>query len=109
VEAGHLFGSSLPSTPFQSSRTEFLDANMVLAKFLFFSLLIVVIPLSTLYSGSQGAFDALLQPFFGATVLEANRLVLAGLLAVAAVNLVLVLFVISAWQEKVPPSNHKQD
>lgn len=81
----------------------------VLTKLVVFSLLMVALPLGTFFSANQGAWDALLRPLVGSQVLEANRLLLAGGLAVAAVNLVLVSFVVSAWREKLPPSNHKED
>ena len=81
----------------------------VLSKLVFFSLLIAVVPLGTLYSGNAGLFDPILLPVVGRQALEANRLLLAGGLAVFSVNLVLALFLLSAWQEKVPPANHKED
>lgn len=81
----------------------------VLAKLLFFSLLIVVAPLGTFFSAAQGSWDAVLGVLVGQQALEANRLLLAGGLAVAAVNLVLVLFLVAAWQERPPPTNSKKE
>ncbi len=81
----------------------------VLAKLAFFSLLIAVVPLGTLYSGNAGFLDPFLLPVVGQQALETNRLLLAGGLAVFSVNLVLALFLLSAWQEKLPPKNHKEE
>ena len=69
----------------------------------------VIVPLGTLYTAKEGAWDGLLRPLVGPQYLEANRLLLAGGLAVAAVNLVVALFLVSAWQEKLPPSNHRKE
>lgn len=81
----------------------------VVAKLLFFSLLIIVFPLITFFSSAQGTLDFVLFPLFGSQVVEDSRLLFSGTLAVVAVNLVLALFLLSAWQEKPPPTNHKED
>lgn len=68
-----------------------------------FAVLMVAFPLGTLLSVQHGRLDSLLQPLVGAEVLQGNRTVVAGALAVVAVQLTLALFVVAAWAERPPP------
>ena len=83
---------------------------MGLGTLLFFSVLMVVVPLGTFFSAKQGRLDGPLGALVGQGALESNRLVVAGLAGVAAVNLVVATFVVVAWLEPpLPPRGAKQD
>lgn len=78
---------------------------------LLFSLLLAAIPLLTLFAGAQGTLDPVFVALIGPQLLtESNRLLLSGVAAVAAVNVVLIAFLITAWKEPTPPlTNVKLD
>lgn len=83
---------------------------MALGTLVLFSLLMVVLPLSTFFSTWKGRWDGVLQPVLGQQLLEDNRLAVAGVLGVLGVNLVLAAFVAAAWLERPPPAeNHKEE
>ncbi|KAK9917906.1 hypothetical protein WJX75_009417 [Coccomyxa subellipsoidea] len=71
----------------------------VLEKLIIFSVAIAVIPLCVLYASLYGYCDPIISVIFG-RVTEQLRQVVGAILAVLAVNLVLVVYVISAYKEK---------
>lgn len=68
----------------------------MLAKLLFFSLLMAAVPLSAFNAAWQGRLDGLLQPIFGPQLLSQQRLAIAGGLGVLGVNFVIAAFVLAA-------------
>jgi hypothetical protein len=77
------------------------------------SLLMLLLPLGLYYAAVQGHLDPAFAPAFGAVRRE-NRPLLGGVLAVLAVNAVIVSFLIRAFREPVlgdssPPSARKRD
>jgi hypothetical protein len=80
----------------------------MLAKLLFFSLLMVAVPLSAFSAAWQGRLDSLLEPIIGSQLLAQQRVVIAGGLGVLGVNLVVAAFVVTAWLETSPPPRQEK-
>ncbi|KAI3438837.1 hypothetical protein D9Q98_001254 [Chlorella vulgaris] len=74
-----------------------------------FSLLMVALPLTAFSWAWNGRLDGLLLSILSPKLLEEQRVVIAGTLAVAAVNLAVAAFVTAAWLEKPPPAARKED
>lgn len=70
---------------------------------LLFSLLMVALPAACFLAALHGRLDPLLLPLLGQQVLRDSRVVVAGVLAVLAVNATMAAFVAAAWSERPPP------
>ena len=89
---------------------------MALGTLLAFSLLMFTVPLTAFFAASAGRLDPLLAPFLpaegAAPPSHAQRQVLGGVLGVVTVNAVVLLFLVAAWREPLPPPRNgakKQD
>lgn len=75
---------------------------------LLFSLQMVALPAAAFLAAFHGRLDPLLVPLLGQQVVQNNRAVVAGVLAVLAVNVTIAAFVAAAWAEPpLPPKTTK--
>ncbi len=84
---------------------------MVLLKLGVFSLLMILLPLSTFYAAYHSTLDPVYSSVFGAPpATQSARTTFAGALAVLVANLVTVAYVVSAFREPdMAPRGAKTD
>jgi hypothetical protein len=65
-----------------------------------FSILLALAPLTLLFAGKQGSLDNFFTVFINnPATIEQNRTLFSAIAAVAAVNIVLIAFLVAAWRE----------
>lgn len=65
-----------------------------------FSVLLALAPLTLLFAGKQGSLDNFFTVFINnPAIIEQNRALFSAIAAVAAVNIVLIAFLVAAWRE----------
>lgn len=82
---------------------------MAAINLLLHSVLMVLAPLVTFLFVSNGAIDGALASAFPGPVTDHTRAVAGGLLAVLAVNVVIISFLVFAWRESPPVAKGKKE
>lgn len=77
---------------------------MGLGTFSFFSALLAVVPIAAFFAVKAGRFDTVLVAVLGEdNVTDSGRLVASGVIGVICVQVLVGLFLITAWREAPPP------